>query len=160
MLIDAGVGHASHLDAIEAASPGGPARCAMTHAHSDHANGAPAIHARWPSAQFFKMPWPERDSEDRRAMAAIRPGDRLPTGDGDLEAIHTPGHSPDHLAFWHEASRTVFVGDLLVAGTTVFIPASDGGSLADYLRSLHRLLDLKPRRAWPAHGPVIDDPAR
>ena len=90
---------------------------------------------------------------------AIAPGDRVPTGQGDLEAIHTPGHSPDHLAFWHEASRTAFVGDLLVAGTTVFIPASDGGSLADYLRSLQRLLDLKPQRAWPAHGPAIDDPA-
>jgi glyoxylase-like metal-dependent hydrolase (beta-lactamase superfamily II) len=159
VLIDAGVGHAAHLDAIEQAAPGGPARVLVTHAHSDHANGAPAIHARWPSAQFFKMPWLERDKKNGVPWRTIGPGDRVPTGEGDLEAIHTPGHSPDHLAFWHEASRSVFVGDLLVAGTTVFIPASDGGSLADYLRSLHRLLELKPQRAWPAHGPVIDDPA-
>ena len=159
VLIDAGVGHASHLDAIESASPGGPARVLVTHAHSDHVNGAPAIHSRWPSAQFFKLPWPERDNKLDVPWQAIRPADRVPTGEGELEAIHTPGHSPDHLAFWHEPSRTVFVGDLLVAGTTVFIPASDGGNLADYLRSLHRLLDLKPQRAWPAHGPAIDDPA-
>ena len=159
VLIDAGVGHASHLDAIEMASPGGPARVLVTHAHSDHATGAPAIHARWPSAQFFKMPWPERDTKIDVPWQTIRPGDRVATGEGELEAFHTPGHSPDHLAFWHEASRSVFVGDLLVAGTTVFIPASDGGSLADYLRSLRRLLELKPRRAWPAHGPVIDNPA-
>ena len=159
VLIDAGVGHASHLAAIEAASPGGPAHVLVTHAHSDHANGAPAVHARWPSAQFFKMPWPERDKKLDVPWQTIRPGDHLKTGEGDLEAIHTPGHSPDHLAFWHEPSRTVFVGDLLVAGATVFIPASDGGRLADYLQSLHRVLGLKPRRAWPAHGPVIEDPA-
>ena len=159
VLIDAGVGNASHLDAIESASPGGPARVLVTHAHSDHAAGAPAIHARWPAAQFYKRPWPERDQKHDVPWQTIRPGDLLPSDEGDLEAIHTPGHSPDHLAFWHEASRTVFVGDLLVVGATVFIPASDGGNLADYLRSLHRLLELNPQRAWPAHGPVIDDPA-
>lgn len=158
VLIDAGVGHAAHLDVIAAAAPGGPARVLVTHAHSDHASGAPAIHARWPSAQFLKQPWPQRDAKIDVPWQAIGDGDRVPTGEGDLEAIHTPGHSPDHLAFWHEPSRTVFVGDLLVLGTTVFIPASDGGNLADYLRSLHRLLELEPNRAWPAHGPVIDDP--
>jgi glyoxylase-like metal-dependent hydrolase (beta-lactamase superfamily II) len=39
------------------------------------------------------------------------------------------------------------------------IPASHRGSLADYLRSLDRLLALAPARAFPAHGPVIEDPA-
>ena len=37
---------------------------------------------------------------------------------GRLEVLHTPGHSPDHLAFWHADSRTLFVGDLLVQGST------------------------------------------
>jgi len=50
------------------------------------------------------------------------------------------------------------VGDLLQLGTTVFIPASSGGSLIDYLASLERLRQLSPIRAWPAHGPVIEDP--
>jgi endoribonuclease LACTB2 len=48
---------------------------------------------------------------------------------------------------------------MLVQGTTVMIPASHRGSLADYLRSLDRLLALGAARAFPAHGPVIDDPA-
>jgi glyoxylase-like metal-dependent hydrolase (beta-lactamase superfamily II) len=52
----------------------------------------------------------------------------------------------------------VFVGDLLVQGSTVVIPASHGGSLAAYLQSLHRILQLNPVRAFPAHGPVIEDP--
>ena len=39
------------------------------------------------------------------------------------------------------------------------IPASHGGSLAEYLRSLERMAKLNPARALPAHGPVIEDPA-
>ncbi len=158
VLIDAGVGAQSHLGALAAAAPAGPARVLVTHVHADHASGAPAIRSRWPSAQFSKCPWPERDAEVDVPWQALRDGDLMPTAEGDLEVLHTPGHSPDHLAFWHADSRTVFVGDLLVLGTTVFIPASSGGSLADYLQSLRTLLALRPLRAWPAHGPVIDDP--
>lgn len=158
VLIDAGVGNAAHLDAIAASAPGGPARVLVTHAHADHASGAPAIRSRWPSALFSKRPWPEKDAAVAVEWQALADGDRVPTFAGELEVLHTPGHSPDHLAFWHAESRTLLVGDLLVLGTTVFIPASDGGSLADYLRSLRRLLELRPLRAWPAHGPVIDDP--
>ena len=43
--------------------------------------------------------------------------------------MHTPGHAPDHLTLWHADSRTLFVGDMLVQGSTVVIPASHGGSL-------------------------------
>jgi len=159
VLIDAGVGQASHLDALAAAAPAGPGRVLVTHVHTDHATGAPAIASRWPAAEFWKWPWPEKDARFAVPWRPLRDGDRVATPADDLEVIHTPGHSPDHLAFWHAGSRTVFVGDLLVLGTTVFIPASSGGNLSDYLRSLERLLALEPVRAWPAHGPVIEDPA-
>jgi glyoxylase-like metal-dependent hydrolase (beta-lactamase superfamily II) len=39
----------------------------------------------------------------------------------------------------------------------VVIPASHGGSITEYLASLDRLLRLEPARAFPAHGPVIED---
>jgi glyoxylase-like metal-dependent hydrolase (beta-lactamase superfamily II) len=39
------------------------------------------------------------------------------------------------------------------------IPASRGGSLAQYLASLRRVLALGPTRMLPAHGRAIDDPA-
>jgi glyoxylase-like metal-dependent hydrolase (beta-lactamase superfamily II) len=74
------------------------------------------------------------------------------------DALHTPGHSPDHLAFWHEPSRTIFTGDLVVRGSSVMIHWSRGGDLGQYLASLERLLALEPRRLLPAHGPAIDDP--
>jgi glyoxylase-like metal-dependent hydrolase (beta-lactamase superfamily II) len=160
VLIDAGVGEAPHLDAIDAAAGDRALHLVVTHGHSDHISGAPAIierrAARRAGTQLSKMPWPERDRD--LPWAPLHDGDVVATGEGPLDVIHTPGHAPDHVCLWHAGSRTLFVGDMLVKGTTVMIPASHRGSLADYLRSLERLLALNPRRALPAHGPVIDDP--
>lgn len=158
LLVDAGVGHAGHLDDLFAAAPAGPAEVVVTHAHADHVSGAPALYRRAPAACFRKMLWPEADAGYDVPWEALTDGQVLETGEGPLTVVHTPGHAPDHVVLWHEASRTAFTGDLLVRGSTVVIPASRGGVLADYLRSLHRVAALAPRRALPAHGPVIDDP--
>ena len=155
VLIDAGVGNDRHLDAL-AAESGGPVHIVVTHAHSDHISGANAILDRWPSAQLSKLPWPARDPE--LPWTPLADGSIVSTDEGELEVVHTPGHAPDHVTLWHAESRTLFVGDMLVAGSTVVIPASHGGSLAEYLRSLDRLRALDPLRAYPAHGPVIEDP--
>ena len=157
VLIDAGVGNASHLDAIGAAAPNGPEHVVVTHGHSDHITGVPAIRDRWPNTLFSKQPWPTRDPAV--AWRRLDDGEIVNTDEGELQVLHTPGHSPDHLTLWHPDSRTLFVGDMLVLGSTVVIPASHGGSLSDYLRSLDRMLSLNPARALPAHGPVIEDPA-
>jgi len=156
LLVDAGVGEPSHLDAIAAVVPDGPYELFVTHGHSDHINGAPAIHERWPAARLSKYPWPARDQD--LPWTPLADGAIVPSGEGDFVALHTPGHSPDHLSLWHEPSRTLFVGDMMQLGATVFIPASHGGSLVDYLRSLERMRRLNPARALPAHGPPIEDP--
>jgi glyoxylase-like metal-dependent hydrolase (beta-lactamase superfamily II) len=43
---------------------------------------------------------------------------------------------------------------------TIVIPPTHGGSLAQYLTSLERVLALAPTRALPAHGPEIHDAER
>ena len=93
------------------------------------------------------MPW-----------SSLRDGDVVATGAGPLTVLHTPGHAPDHLTLWHPESRTLFVGDMLVLGSSVVIPASGGGSLSAYLASLRRMRELQPLRALPAHGPIIENP--
>lgn len=158
VLVDAGVGHPRHLDTLFGLAPDGPGLVMVTHAHPDHASGAPALAARAPAARFVKFSWPERDAAVGVAWEPLEDGQRLSTDQGAIDVIHTPGHSPDHAVFWHEDSGTVFAGDLLVPGGTVVIPASDGGSLSEYLRSLRRVAALGPRRALPAHGDPIDDP--
>lgn len=160
-LIDAGTGEAAHLDEVEQALGGTQlGQVLVTHGHVDHASGAPALGDRFGVTRFLKRPWGGRDEKWPVDWTPIGDGDVIAAGDTSLVAIHTPGHAPDHLCFWHDASRTVFCGDLAIKGTSVWIPARLGGDLSAYLESLTRVLALKPERMLPAHGPVIDDPVR
>jgi glyoxylase-like metal-dependent hydrolase (beta-lactamase superfamily II) len=160
-LIDAGVGEPQHLDALEQALAGHAlGQVLVTHGHSDHASGAPAMASRIPGVHFRKMRWPERDARWPVTWEPLEDGASLEAGDTRVTAVHTPGHAPDHVCFWHAETRTLFGGDLVIRGTTVCIPAGLGGDLAAYLASLERVLALDPARILPAHGPVIDDPAR
>ena len=147
-LIDAGVGHATHIAAVEGHLAGQAlAQVLLTHTHSDHASGVPAVLARWPQAAVRSA-----------AAAPLADGETLRAGDGSLTALHTPGHAPDHFCFLDEASGDVFCGDLIQAGATIVIPATRGGDLRAYLRSLERLRTVRPKRLLPGHGPVIEDP--
>ena len=158
-LIDAGVGLAAHLDVLESALGGASlAQVLVTHGHSDHASGAPAIAARMPAARFVKMPWPGRDQRWDVPWVPIADGDQIEAGETSVTTVHTAGHAPDHVCFWHAASRTLFGGDIAIEGTTVWIPSSHEGDLHAYLASLERVLALDPARILPAHGPVIEDP--
>jgi glyoxylase-like metal-dependent hydrolase (beta-lactamase superfamily II) len=160
-LIDAGVADARHLDAIAERLHERDAQLGdilVTHGHPDHASGATALAQAHPGARFFKYPWLEVDARYAVEWQPIRDGDRFQAANESLVALHTPGHSPDHVAFWHEPTRTMFTGDLVVSGSSVMIHASRGGDLAQYLSSLERLLELAPARLLPAHGPEVVDP--
>jgi glyoxylase-like metal-dependent hydrolase (beta-lactamase superfamily II) len=158
-LIDAGVGEPRHLADLSSALGAGRLDAVLvTHGHRDHAAGAPAIAAAHPAASFSKLPWPDEDAQYVVPWRPLRDADIVRAGDESLQALHTPGHSPDHLSFWHEPTATIFTGDLVVQGSSVMIHWSRGGDLSQYLASLQRLLSLRPRRLLPAHGPAIDDP--
>jgi glyoxylase-like metal-dependent hydrolase (beta-lactamase superfamily II) len=158
-LIDAGTGESAHLAEVKNALAGARLeQVLVTHGHGDHASGAAALGERFGVTRFRKFPWQERDAKWPVEWSPIGDGEAIAAGDTEVIAIHTPGHAPDHLCFWHEPSRTVFCGDLAIKGTSVWIPARLGGNLAAYLASLERILTLKPTRMLPAHGPVIDDP--
>jgi glyoxylase-like metal-dependent hydrolase (beta-lactamase superfamily II) len=158
-LIDAGTGEPQHLDALEHALKGARlAQVLVTHTHVDHASGAAAIARRMPHVRFLKMPWPEQDAAWRVRWEPLTDGDSVAAGESVLTAVHTPGHSPDHLCFWQPESRLLFCGDLAWKGSTVVIPPSHGGDIAAYLASLQRVIDLAPAEMLPAHGLRIDHP--
>ena len=158
VLIDAGVGERAHIDEIARHIRGGPHEVIVTHAHPDHATGVTTLAERWPKIRFRKLPWPEQDGKYSVPWVALTDGAVLDAGDDVLEVVHTPGHAPDHICLWQKSTSTLFSGDLIVAGSTVVIPASHGGSLTQYLRSLRRVSSLNPGRLLPAHGPAIDEP--
>ena len=158
-LIDAGTGEPQHLEALERALAGARlAQVLVTHTHVDHASGAAAIAQRMPHVRFLKMPWPEQDAAWCVRWEPLTDGSSVAAGDSALTAVHTPGHSPDHLCFWHQESRLLFCGDLAWQGSTVVIPPSHGGDISAYLASLERVIQLAPAEMLPAHGPVIDHP--
>lgn len=161
LLVDAGVGHPDHiaqlreeLERLDSTLE----TVAVTHWHGDHASGAPAIARAFAPARFTKYPHIEDAAVDV-TWQPLGDGAELQAGDETLIAVHTPGHAPDHLCFWHERSRTLFAGDLVVQGGTVMIHWSRGGDLAEYLQSLEKVLRLNPERLLPAHGAPIDNPA-
>lgn len=142
-LVDAGVGHAGHVEAVAQALDGAPlARVLITHWHPDHVKGLPALRDRW-----------------RGLVVVEAPGAPVPAGDGHLEIIPTPGHSPDHLCFFDREAGDLYCGDLARRGGTIVIPARKGGDLRAYLASLKLVRDLGPRRLLPGHGPLVEDPA-
>jgi glyoxylase-like metal-dependent hydrolase (beta-lactamase superfamily II) len=162
-LIDAGVGEPRHLHALASRLAIQRARLEhvlVTHGHADHASGAASIAALHPDARCLKAPWPEADVRSAVTWWPLEDGDRIQAGSEILTTLRTPGHSPDHVAFWHEHTGTVFTGDLVVQGGSVMIQFSRGGDLGEYLFSLDRLLGLRPARLLPAHGPEIDDPGQ
>ena len=150
VLIDAGVGSGAHVEAIARALAGRSLDLVLlTHSHTDHAAGVPALIALWPRVTIRGGPG-----------EALRDGETFHPEGTQLSAIHTPGHAPDHFCFLDTATRDLYCGDLARNGGTVVIPASRGGDLGAYLNSLRRVRALDPVRMLPAHGAVIDDPRR
>ncbi len=131
-------------------------RVLVTHRHTDHASGVPALRARWPRLDACK--WVADGDDATAGWRAVSDGAVVRAGDRHLAVLHTPGHAPDHVCFWDAATGDLFVGDMLVLGSSVMIPAGRGGNLRAYLTSLERLAALRPRRALPGHGPVIENP--
>jgi len=153
-LIDAGTGLPAHIAAIERIlGPQSLARVLVTHGHADHASGVPALRQVWPDLDVRKFLLP--GESDWKTLAD---GDVVRAGDRTLSVLHSPGHAADHVCFWDADEGSVYGGDMVLAGTSVLIPAGRGGSLRQYLASLERLAALRPRRIYPGHGEIIEQP--
>jgi glyoxylase-like metal-dependent hydrolase (beta-lactamase superfamily II) len=127
----------------------------VTHTHEDHV-GAVARYADEATV------WARAGYEDRFREAtgvdpdaSLREGTVVATTDeGEVGAIDTPGHAPDHVGL--SVGGSLLVGDLVVAEGSVVV-GSDEGDLRSYLTSLRRLYARNPDRLYPGHGPVIED---
>jgi glyoxylase-like metal-dependent hydrolase (beta-lactamase superfamily II) len=146
IVIDPGPDDPAHLDEVERAA-GRVAYVLVTHDHPDHAPGAAAFAARVDAPlRAAKLDGAER----------LRDHEEIRAGDVSITAVATPGHTPDHVAFFVPAEGALFTGDAVLGrGTSVLDPPE--GDLARYLTSLRTMLDLAPRTIYPGHGPVVLD---
>lgn len=144
-IVDPGPLLDDHVAAVVAAARerGGAGGIVVTHDHHDHTEAVAAV-----AEQLGGV-----------TVHAAHLGGARTIGDGDhvgpFEAVATPGHAPDHLAF--VVDRVCFTGDAVLGAGSVFI-APDPGALRGYLTALDGLRGRGLERLYPGHGPQVDDP--
>jgi glyoxylase-like metal-dependent hydrolase (beta-lactamase superfamily II) len=171
-VIDAGPDDAAHRDAIVKAAAGRPITdIIITHAHRDHVDGAAKLKAETGAkvSGFGRVPRPDITYSGQSGSefidyvfepdVQVEDGDVLEGKDWKLEAIHTPGHAPDHLCFALAGRSILFSGDHVMAWNTTLV-APPEGSMADYIASLERLMERGETLYLPGHGGRLAEPAR
>ncbi|HEX6287468.1 MAG TPA: MBL fold metallo-hydrolase [Acidimicrobiia bacterium] len=118
----------------------------VTHTHSDHAPLANPIARDMGVPAVGYAPGPSFQPDIR-----LLEGARFGVGDLDLEVIHTPGHSKDHLCF--RVRNVLFTGDHIMGGSSVMVE-----EMGPYLRSLEKLRGTGLERLHPGHGDEMGDP--
>jgi len=137
----------------------------LTHGHFDHLADHAVVKSRFPDARILIHPLEEPRLRDPRSRmfdlpftippgtpdGLVNDGDVLRIGSLEVRAIHTPGHSPGHLAF-HIPSESVLIGgDLIICGA---VGRTDlpGCSEAQLFDSIRKIMQLPPEtRLLPGH---------
>lgn len=136
-VIDPGPDDDRHLQALNQKLAGATVGVVLvTHSHPDHL----------PLAERFARP----HHASVRRYPELGDGDVVRVGTLNVTALHTPGHSADHLCFWLAGDGAMFTGDLILGRGSSMVTYPEG-DVAAYLRSLDRLAELKPRMLFPGH---------
>jgi glyoxylase-like metal-dependent hydrolase (beta-lactamase superfamily II)/8-oxo-dGTP pyrophosphatase MutT (NUDIX family) len=132
----------------------------LTHHHPDHVGGLEWLRRRLDCPVLCHSLTAERLAERGVIVdGRLDEGERVELGDDPrfaLRVLHTPGHARGHLCFFEE-HRGVLIGGDMVAGFGTIVIDPPEGDMTDYLDSLERLAELKPRFLFPAHGAVLAD---
>ena len=152
--IDPGPDDDHHLAAILEAADARGGRITtilLTHSHPDHRPLALRLGRETGAAVHCFDP-----SAGEEHAQALSNGDVLRRGDLELIAVHTPGHTRDHLCFFDPSTRVLYTGDHILNGTTSVVHPGEG-DMSDYMDSLRKVQALQPLIILPGHGERVDD---
>jgi glyoxylase-like metal-dependent hydrolase (beta-lactamase superfamily II) len=167
-VIDPGPADDAHIAAILAATEGERiAHILITHTHLDHSPGAVPLKAATDAPVAGCAPLMLSDSGPR-ADAGFDPtyapdqvladGEQVSGPGWTLIAVHTPGHTSNHLCYALAEEGALFTGDHVMGWSTTVVSPPDGDMDA-YLASLDRVAEGGFRRLYPTHGAPIEEPA-
>src|SRR5437667_5318103 len=140
----------------------------VTHTHRDHSPATPRIKAATGALVLAEGPHraarplnvgeaPRLDASndtDFRPDRALADGEVV-TGQGfTIEAVTTPGHTANHMAFALKEGNLVFSGDHVMAWSTPIVAPPDG-AMSDYMASLQKLAQRSEPIYLPGHGGVV-----
>ena len=81
------------------------------------------------------------------------------SGDGwTIEALATPGHASNHMAFALLEENALFCGDHVMGWATTVVAPPDG-DMTDYMASLDAVIARDFATLWPTHGAPVTEPA-
>jgi len=172
-IIDPGPEDQRHIDALlEAVRSESVTHVFITHTHRDHSPAAARIKAATGATVVAEGPHraarPLHLGESQRLEAsadlAFRPDlaiadAAMVTGHGwTLQAIATPGHTANHMAYAYKEANVLFSGDHVMAWSTPIVAPPDG-AMSDYMASLRKIGERPETTYFPGHGgPVRDAP--
>ena len=168
-VIDPGPLDDAHLKALLAAVEGQRvSHVLVTHTHRDHAplarpfaeaTGATVLAAQPPLRSVHaSAPLDEDEDETFLPDVVLTGGERL-EGDGwTLEAVATPGHASNHMAFALPDENALFSGDHVMGWSTSVVAPPDGDMTA-YMASLDAVIARDFSTLWPTHGAPVTEVA-
>ncbi len=83
-------------------------------------------------------------------------GEVVRAGGLTFTAVHTPGHTSNHLCWALAEERALFTGDHIMGWSTTVVSPPDG-DMAHYIASLRKVADRDDEVLWPTHGPPRHD---
>lgn len=110
-----------------------------------------------PKEALFLGAWEDRDAPTFRVAEWLEIGSKIDLGGRRVQLLHTPGHSMDSVSLWEADQTRLFGADFLYPGGLLAdIP---GASLAAYLKTAERLIDLCPEtlRIFAAHSDLSSE---
>jgi glyoxylase-like metal-dependent hydrolase (beta-lactamase superfamily II) len=158
-VIDPGPDDSDHLSAILSATTGETiTHIIVTHTHRDHIDGLEALQQHTGAQMVGSAPNPGQQSGAPlyRPDRVLKDGDIVKDEGWSLEAVATPGHTSNHIAYALADEGAMFSGDHVMAWSTTIV-APPEGSMHDYVRSLQKLLKRPERTYYPGHGPSLRD---